>query len=64
MYQEKQAADAYKRQSLVMLDEAIGDDEKLKDTLVQVEQLTKQLEEEKQRHKDEVSEGLGYDDPC
>ncbi|XP_072041458.1 shootin-1-like [Amphiura filiformis] len=56
MYQEKQAADAYKRQSLVLLDEAIGDDDKLIDALNQVEQLTKQLEEEKQRHKVEVDE--------
>ena len=54
MYQEKQAADAYKRQSLVMLDEAIGDDEKLQDALGQVEELTKCMEEEKQRHRNEV----------
>ena len=34
-----------------MLDEAIGDDEKLKDALDQVEQVTKSLEEERQRHR-------------
>ena len=43
-----------------MLDEAIGDDEKLKDALEQVEQLTKSLEEERQRHKEEVSTELNW----
>ncbi|XP_022094339.1 shootin-1-like isoform X2 [Acanthaster planci] len=56
MYKERQAADAHKRQSMLMLNEAIGPDEKMEEVMKEVEILTKELADEKQKHEKEIAQ--------
>ncbi|XP_071792881.1 shootin-1-like isoform X2 [Asterias amurensis] len=56
MYKERQTADAHKRQSMLMLNETIGPDEKMEEVMNEVDQLTKKLADEKQKHEKEIAQ--------
>lgn len=56
MYSEKEAADAARRQSLLMLNDTLEDNERVAELLQEVEKLTTTVEEERLRHKKELKD--------
>nr|XP_054766084.1 shootin-1-like [Lytechinus pictus] len=53
-YAKNKEAEAYKRQSAMLVSDAISGDDKLIQSMTEMEKLTKELEEEKERHRLEV----------